>query len=85
MILFLLTNHFTFASIFTPYVAIAATTFIAFAICGIEAAGQIIEDPFGFDLADLALDSFCDELPGELDLIRDAKVWAMNVAKSKQA
>ncbi|CAO3570850.1 unnamed protein product [Mortierella alpina] len=42
---------------------------VAFTLFGIEAIGNQIEDPFGFDTNDLKLDDFCYDLMLELDYI----------------
>ncbi|KAF9168781.1 hypothetical protein DFQ27_003908 [Actinomortierella ambigua] len=42
---------------------------VAFTLFGIEAIGNQIEDPFGFDANDLKLDDFCYDLMLELDYI----------------
>lgn len=41
----------------------------AYIILGIAVIGREIENPFGIDVNDLPLDSYCSELANELDLI----------------
>jgi putative membrane protein len=40
---------------------------ISFALLGIEDIGEEIENPFGYDLNDLPLDRFCQELQAEIE------------------
>jgi len=40
---------------------------ISFALLGIEQIGEEIENPFGYDLNDLPLDKFCQELQAEIE------------------
>ncbi|KAG8719951.1 hypothetical protein FRC08_001552 [Ceratobasidium sp. 394] len=64
------------------YVTIPATAIVAFFFFGFLAAGEEIENPFGYDKNDLNLDSFChDVIHAELAALTsmppsDPAVWA---------
>src|SRR6266702_7384843 len=51
------------------WVTIPGTIFAAYIILGIAAIGREIENPFGMDVNDLPLDTFCDELATDIDVI----------------
>ncbi|PVH98783.1 UPF0187-domain-containing protein, partial [Periconia macrospinosa] len=50
-------------------VAIPGTLLAAYIILGFAYVGQEIENPFGHDVNDLPLDSFCDQLTADIDII----------------
>ncbi|OCK78405.1 UPF0187-domain-containing protein [Lepidopterella palustris CBS 459.81] len=54
------------------WVTIPGTIFAAYIILGIAAIGREIENPFGMDVNDLPLDSFCDELAADINIITSA-------------
>jgi putative membrane protein len=49
------------------WVTIPGSIFAAYIILGIAAIGREIENPFGEDVNDLPLDSFCQELEADID------------------
>ncbi|KAI5465385.1 Bestrophin, RFP-TM, chloride channel-domain-containing protein [Mariannaea sp. PMI_226] len=51
------------------WLAIPATIAAAYIIFGLLFVGQEIENPFGFDVNDLPLDTFCDQIAHDLDII----------------
>jgi hypothetical protein len=51
------------------YVTIPASIFAAYIILGIALIGREIENPFGNDVNDLPLDSFCEQIRKDLDII----------------
>ena len=51
------------------WVTIPGTIFAAYIILGINAIGREIENPFGHDVNDLPLDSYCEELASDVDII----------------
>lgn len=51
------------------WVTIPATIFAAYIILGIALIGREIENPFGNDVNDLPLDSFCQQIRQDLDII----------------
>lgn len=51
------------------YVAIPATMAAAYIILGLLLIGREIENPFGQDVNDLPLESFCEQIASELDII----------------
>jgi hypothetical protein len=51
------------------WVTIPGSLLAAYIILGIAAIGKEIENPFGHDVNDLPLDSFCNELSEELDIL----------------
>ncbi|KAJ4291631.1 hypothetical protein N0V90_009526 [Kalmusia sp. IMI 367209] len=51
------------------WVTIPGCIFAAYIILGIAAIGREIENPFGEDVNDLPLDSFCQELEADIDYI----------------
>lgn len=51
------------------YVAIPATIAAAYIILGLLLIGREIENPFGQDVNDLPLESFCEQIAAELDII----------------
>jgi putative membrane protein len=51
------------------WVTIPGSIFAAYIILGIAAIGREIENPFGEDVNDLPLDSFCQELEADIDYI----------------
>lgn len=51
------------------WVAIPGTIAAAYIILGIAAIGNELENPFGNDVNDLPLDSYCEELSRELDTL----------------
>lgn len=51
------------------YVAIPATMAAAYIILGLLLIGREIENPFGQDVNDLPLESFCEQISSELDII----------------
>lgn len=54
------------------WVTIPGTMIASYIILGIAAIGGEIENPFGRDVNDLPLDSYCEELAMELDIIMSA-------------
>ena len=51
------------------YVTIPATILAAYIILGLAMIGQEIENPFGNDVNDLPLESYCDEIAADLDVL----------------
>ena len=51
------------------WVTIPGTMIAAYIILGISTIGNELENPFGLDVNDLPLDSFCQELAAELNMI----------------
>lgn len=51
------------------WVTIPGSIFAAYIILGIAAIGREIENPFGNDVNDLPLDTFCNELEADIDYI----------------
>ncbi|PVH92425.1 UPF0187-domain-containing protein [Periconia macrospinosa] len=51
------------------WVTIPASIFAAYVILGIALIGREIENPFGDDVNDLPLDSFCTQIQADLDII----------------
>lgn len=51
------------------WIAIPATVFAGFIIMGLLMIGNEIENPFGQDVNDLPLESYCDQIAMELDII----------------
>lgn len=51
------------------WITIPGTIFAAYIILGLGAIGAEIENPFGGDVNDLPLDSYCRELQGDLDVL----------------
>lgn len=51
------------------WVTIPATVFAAYIILGISIIGREIENPFGEDVNDLPLDSFCEQIRRDVDII----------------
>lgn len=51
------------------WAAIPATVFAAYIILGISIIGAEIENPFGEDVNDLPLDSFCEQIRQDIDLL----------------
>lgn len=51
------------------WITIPGTVIGAYIILGIAAIGREIEDPFGNDVNDLALDTFCRQVAAEIDII----------------
>ncbi|KAL1915607.1 uncharacterized protein VTP21DRAFT_6731 [Calcarisporiella thermophila] len=57
--------------------------FVSFIMYGVEAIGEEIENPFGYDPNDLPIDSFCDVIRRELNAIQskppvDIEDWAFS-------
>jgi ion channel-forming bestrophin family protein len=48
---------------------IPVTLVASYIILGLELIGSQIEDPFGFDVNDLHLDSFCEQIAHDIDVI----------------
>lgn len=51
------------------WIAIPATIAASYFILGVLMIGQEIENPFGSDVNDLPLDSYCDQIAADLDII----------------
>lgn len=51
------------------WITIPGTMFAAYIIFGIAAIGHEIENPFGHDVNDLPLDTYCRELAADLDVL----------------
>ena len=51
------------------WVTIPGSIFAAYIILGIAAIGREIENPFGEDVNDLPLETFCQELEADIDYI----------------
>lgn len=51
------------------WVTIPATVFAAYIILGISIIGREIENPFGEDVNDLPLDTFCEQIRRDIDII----------------
>ncbi|KAM4057237.1 bestrophin, RFP-TM, chloride channel domain-containing protein [Hirsutella rhossiliensis] len=51
------------------WIAIPATIAASYIILGVLMIGQEIENPFGSDVNDLPLDSYCDQIAADLDII----------------
>ena len=51
------------------WVTIPGTAFAAYVILGIALIGSEIENPFGNDVNDLPLDTYCAQIAAELDLM----------------
>jgi len=56
---------------------IPGTIVAAYIILGIAAIGREVENPFGNDVNDLPLDSYCEQLAGELDIITSSSPDSM--------
>ena len=52
------------------WLTVPGTVLGAYIILGIAAIGREIENPFGFDDNDLPLNTFCDQIAREIDVIR---------------
>lgn len=68
LILYSFSLPFTLVESF-GWMAVPATTFVAYSFFGIEEIGVEIEDPFGLDLNDLPLDQFCESIGANLQEI----------------
>ena len=51
------------------WITIPGSIFAAYIILGLAAIGREIENPFGEDVNDLPLESFCQELEADIDYI----------------
>ncbi|KAK1249751.1 hypothetical protein MKX08_009754 [Trichoderma sp. CBMAI-0020] len=51
------------------YITIPATTVASYIILGLLFIGQEIENPFGHDVNDLPLDSYCEQIAADMDII----------------
>lgn len=51
------------------WITIPGTLVAAYIILGLAAIGREIENPFGNDVNDLPLDSYCDELAADIDVL----------------
>lgn len=51
------------------WIAIPGTVAAAYIILGLAAIGHEIENPFGFDVNDINMTSFCAQISAELDII----------------
>jgi len=51
------------------WITIPGTIFAAYIILGLSAIGREIENPFGYDVNDLPLEAFCEELEMDIDCI----------------
>ena len=51
------------------WITIPGTIFAAYIIFGIAAIGHEIENPFGHDVNDLPLDTYCRDLAGDIDVL----------------
>jgi len=51
------------------WITIPATVVAAYIILGLAAIGYEVENPFGQDVNDLPLDSYCRELAGDIDVL----------------
>lgn len=51
------------------WVTIPATFFAAYIILGIALIGSEVENPFGYDVNDLPLDSYCEEIRHDIEII----------------
>lgn len=51
------------------WVTIPGCIFAAYIILGIAAIGREIENPFGMDVNDLRLESYCEELETDIDVL----------------
>ena len=51
------------------WITIPGTMFAAYIIFGIAAIGQEIENPFGHDVNDLPLDTYCRDLAADIDVL----------------
>lgn len=65
------------------WVAIPATIAASYIILGLLFIGREIENPFGHDVNDLPLDSYCEQVAADLDIIasydkRDAEGFLMS-------
>ncbi|KAK5989836.1 putative voltage-dependent anion channel-forming protein [Cladobotryum mycophilum] len=65
------------------YITIPATVAASYIILGLLMIGQEIENPFGSDVNDLPLESYCDQIQRDLDIIasyekRHAESFLMN-------
>lgn len=65
------------------WVAIPATIAASYIILGLLLIGREIENPFGHDVNDLPLDSYCDQIATDLDIIaafekKSAEAFLMN-------
>lgn len=54
---------------YLQWAAIPATVFAAYIILGISIIGAEIENPFGDDVNDLPLDSFCEQIRQDIDIL----------------
>lgn len=54
---------------YLKWVTIPATIFAAYIILGIAIIGREIENPFGDDVNDLPLDSYCEQIRRDIDII----------------
>jgi putative membrane protein len=53
------------------YASMIVVALASFTLLGLEAIGHEIENPFGYDLNDLHLETFCDTLKTELQQISE--------------
>lgn len=51
------------------WVTIPATICASYIILGLLMIGKELESPFGFDVNDLPLDSYCEEIANDMDII----------------
>lgn len=69
------------------WVTIPATVFAAYIILGLALIGREIENPFGDDVNDLPLDSFCDQIRQDIDIIMSHSPTSMEdmIARDENA
>lgn len=60
------------------FVTIPATMLAAYIILGLAMIGQEIENPFGNDVNDLPLESFCQEISDDLDVMMSVPMLEYN-------
>ncbi|KAJ3204691.1 hypothetical protein HDU82_005657 [Entophlyctis luteolus] len=63
------------------WLAIVVIVIASFTLLGIESIANQIEQPFGYDPNDLRLDSFCNQLRVELNMLTQAAIDARDIAR----
>ncbi|KAJ3196080.1 hypothetical protein HDU83_006620, partial [Entophlyctis luteolus] len=63
------------------WLGIVVIVIASFTLLGIESIANQIEQPFGYDSNDLRLDSFCNQLRVELNMLTHAAVDARDISR----
>ncbi|KAI9340549.1 Bestrophin/UPF0187 [Obelidium mucronatum] len=90
LVLFLLAIPFQIPQVL-GWLSIPVMIIASFTLLGIESISSEIEQPFGYDVNDLRLNEFCNELRLELNMLthsapdaRDVKAWDLNAFVSNK-